>query len=254
MRARTKPTGHAEIDRQHALLNELAERFNHICSGGNNNSCGDCTPQTRGRCIQAFETLSGNAISFLEGHVNYEEKLMGLLPGIPKCQEHICKHKAAHAEFARDIQSLTAEVHENNVQASCLQMHQQISKWLGDHALQYDKALLAQIDDILRTETEFDHELVSILDHYVFHGRPKGLPSHLHDNDTRQQIELRLARLTPRQREVCGLIAKGLANKAIANRLGTTVNTIKTHRAEIYRKLEVRSLLDLVLSVNTANR
>ncbi|MBS1143984.1 MAG: hypothetical protein H6R14_1390 [Proteobacteria bacterium] len=254
MRAKTKPTGHAEIDRQHTLLHELAERFKHICPGGEITACPGCIPQTRGRCVHAFEMLSGSVIAFLDGHVNYEEKLMGLLPGIPKCQEHIRKHKAAHAEFAQDLKSLTNRIDENNVQATSQHMHLLIRQWLGEHATLYDKALLAELDDILVTETEFDHELVSILDHYVFHGRPKGLPSHLHDNDTRQQIELRLARLTPRQREVCALIVKGLANKAIANRLGTTVNTIKTHRAEIYRKLEVRCLLDLVLSINTASR
>lgn len=53
---------------------------------------------------------------------------------------------------------------------------------------------------------------------------------------------------------MCTLVAKGLANKTIADQLGTTINTVKTHRAEIYRKLDVRSLLDLVLVMEIVRR
>ena len=41
-------------------------------------------------------------------------------------------------------------------------------------------------------------------------------------------------------------MAAGLMNKQIADRLGASVNTVKTHRSEIFRKLGVRSLVDLV--------
>jgi DNA-binding NarL/FixJ family response regulator len=45
--------------------------------------------------------------------------------------------------------------------------------------------------------------------------------------------------LTPREREVLGLVAQGLANKAIARELGVSEKTVKTHVGSILRKLGV---------------
>jgi hemerythrin-like metal-binding protein len=247
MKPKVKPTGHAEIDRQHAILHELAARFRNICPGGQGRVCSLCKAGERRRCAQSLEQVTEVMLSLLAGHTNYEEKLMGLLPTIPNCREHVRRHKEAHAEFHLEVQTLIGRIDEGEPQATSDHLHQLVTRWLGEHATQFDEPLLAELGDRLPVETKFDRELVTILDQYVFHGRPTGLPSHLHDNDSRQQVEMRLARLTPRQREVCALVARGLTNKTIADQLGTTVNTIKTHRAEIYRKLEVRSLLDLVL-------
>lgn len=47
------------------------------------------------------------------------------------------------------------------------------------------------------------------------------------------------ARLTHREFEILGLIALGLSNKHIAERLGLTESTAKTHAYNIYRKLGV---------------
>ena len=60
------------------------------------------------------------------------------------------------------------------------------------------------------------------------------------------EIRARFELLTPRQHAVCALMATGLLNKQIADRLGTSINTVKTHRTEIFRKLGVRSLVELV--------
>lgn len=56
----------------------------------------------------------------------------------------------------------------------------------------------------------------------------------------------RLARLTPREREVARLLVEGQLNKQVAFALGTTERTIKAHRASIMDKLAVRSLAELV--------
>lgn len=48
-----------------------------------------------------------------------------------------------------------------------------------------------------------------------------------------------LARLTPREREVLGLVAQGLTNKAIARRLGIGPGTVKAHVEKLIAKLGV---------------
>ena len=53
------------------------------------------------------------------------------------------------------------------------------------------------------------------------------------------------AALTGREREVLSLIAEGLLNKQIADRLGIGVRTIETHRERIMRKLEIHTVAGL---------
>ncbi|HET7341836.1 MAG TPA: response regulator transcription factor [Methylomirabilota bacterium] len=55
-----------------------------------------------------------------------------------------------------------------------------------------------------------------------------------------------LDRLTPRQREILQLIAEGNTTKAIAAKLGLSVKTVETHRAQLMERLDVRDLAALV--------
>src|ERR1700741_71637 len=59
-------------------------------------------------------------------------------------------------------------------------------------------------------------------------------------------IEAKMATLTPREREVLSHVVAGRLNKQIAFDLGTVEKTIKFHRASIMRKLQVRTIADLV--------
>ncbi|AHB47370.1 chemotaxis protein CheY [Hyphomicrobium nitrativorans NL23] len=52
--------------------------------------------------------------------------------------------------------------------------------------------------------------------------------------------------LSPREREVMWLLASGLMNKQIANRLGLSHITIKMHRSQIMQKMQAENLTDLV--------
>jgi FixJ family two-component response regulator len=56
----------------------------------------------------------------------------------------------------------------------------------------------------------------------------------------------RLAKLTPRERQVFDLVVRGKINKQIAHTLGTTERTIKAHRHGLMEKMQVRSLAELV--------
>jgi FixJ family two-component response regulator len=55
-----------------------------------------------------------------------------------------------------------------------------------------------------------------------------------------------LATLTERERQVLELIVAGRLNKQIAALLGTTEKTIKFHRGNLMRKMDVRVIADLV--------
>src|SRR5229473_1200926 len=52
--------------------------------------------------------------------------------------------------------------------------------------------------------------------------------------------------LTPREREVMGLVTAGMMNKQIAGELELAEITVKIHRGHIMRKMGARSLADLV--------
>jgi DNA-binding NarL/FixJ family response regulator len=52
------------------------------------------------------------------------------------------------------------------------------------------------------------------------------------------------ATLTEREREILGLIAQGLSNAAIAERLVVSVNTVRNHVANLLAKLGARSKLE----------
>ena len=62
----------------------------------------------------------------------------------------------------------------------------------------------------------------------------------------RGAIERRLATLTRRERQVLDLVVKGLLNKQIAGELGAAEKTIKIHRGRLTRKMEARSVAQLV--------
>jgi FixJ family two-component response regulator len=54
------------------------------------------------------------------------------------------------------------------------------------------------------------------------------------------------ASLTPRERETMALVVSGLLNKQIAAKLGISEITVKAHRGQVMRKMQVDSLADLV--------
>jgi len=54
-----------------------------------------------------------------------------------------------------------------------------------------------------------------------------------------------IAQLTPREREVMGLLATGAPIKQIAYRLGLSRKTVDVHRAHIMMKLQIDSVVDI---------
>lgn len=70
----------------------------------------------------------------------------------------------------------------------------------------------------------------------------------------RAALQARFASLSAREREVMGLIVRGLMNKQIAAELGLAEITVKVHRAAMLRKMGVRRLADLVRIAETLER
>ncbi|SMF03447.1 two component transcriptional regulator, LuxR family [Tistlia consotensis] len=61
-----------------------------------------------------------------------------------------------------------------------------------------------------------------------------------------QELRRRYAALSRREQEVMALVVAGLMNKQVGGDLGISEITVKAHRGRVMRKMEVRSLADLV--------
>jgi len=61
-----------------------------------------------------------------------------------------------------------------------------------------------------------------------------------------EEIKIRVAKLTPREREVLGHIVRGRSNKEIGWYLGISLSTVKAHRAKVMEKMQATSIADLV--------
>ena len=59
--------------------------------------------------------------------------------------------------------------------------------------------------------------------------------------------ESKIARLTPREREVVALVSEGLKNKLIGERLYISETTVTHHLSSVFSKLEVSDRLELII-------
>ncbi len=59
------------------------------------------------------------------------------------------------------------------------------------------------------------------------------------------QVQARYERLSPREREIMGLIAEGVSSKKIAQMLGISPRTVDAHRARLMVKMQASSVAEL---------
>lgn len=57
--------------------------------------------------------------------------------------------------------------------------------------------------------------------------------------------------LSPKQQQVCELVALGMTSKQVGAKLNMSHRTVDSHRQEIYRRLGVRNIVELVRKLAT---
>ena len=62
----------------------------------------------------------------------------------------------------------------------------------------------------------------------------------------RNEIANRMRLLSPRERQVLDLVVAGETNKGVARHLDISERTVEIHRANVMRKMQAKSLADLV--------
>jgi two-component system, LuxR family, response regulator FixJ len=80
----------------------------------------------------------------------------------------------------------------------------------------------------------------------------QGLAQHAAQRRHREAQEM-LARLSPREREVAQLLAKGLANKEVARLLDISDNTVHVHRQHLMEKTQSGSAAELARLILLSN-
>ena len=70
-------------------------------------------------------------------------------------------------------------------------------------------------------------------------------------DQARHGLTARYETLTPREREIMALAARGLMNKQIAGEVGTSEITVKIHRGNAMRKMQAKTFADLVRMAET---
>jgi len=245
-------TGHAEIDQQHAILDSMVGQLSAFCSEADidpDAACDTCSSIKSQRCTTSLASITSELTAFLIGHATYEERMMELLPDIPNCQAHINAHKAAHEGLMKQLKKLSVQVVNESPQAASTLVWRVIGDWLGDHVALFDRRLVG-FGKSSTPKIDFDSELVAMLDQHVFPNRPTQAKISPVTNLAlqRKKIEVRgrYESLSTAQRTVFWLVVSGKKNREIAETLGITVNTIKTHRAAIFHKMEVGSVVELV--------
>jgi DNA-binding NarL/FixJ family response regulator len=79
----------------------------------------------------------------------------------------------------------------------------------------------------------------------VFSPRLAGFVLDAFASSTPETVDPELDQLTPREREVLRLIARGFAYKQVAKRLDISIKTVETHVSAVLRKLQLSSRYEL---------
>lgn len=77
--------------------------------------------------------------------------------------------------------------------------------------------------------------------------------AHHEEDSVQRALCERLQRLSPRERQVARLLAAGLPNKTIGQRLEISERTVQVHRLHLMEKLDIHSAAELSQMMLRAN-
>ena len=86
----------------------------------------------------------------------------------------------------------------------------------------------------------------------VRHGIERDRARHAEEQSI-AELRARFASLTPREREIMGLLAAGRLTKQIAGQIGISAMTVRIHRNQVMHKMGARSVADLVRMADRLN-
>lgn len=110
------------------------------------------------------------------------------------------------------------------------------------------RAMKAGATDFI-TKPFINQDLLEAVDHAIL------LDSERRKTDAAlNRIKTLASSLTPREKEVMWQVVSGLMNKQVAYELGISEMTVKLHRMSVMRKMESRSLADLVRKAEQLQR
>ena len=102
------------------------------------------------------------------------------------------------------------------------------------------RTIKAGAEDFLTKPVSSDKLLQAVERAIAHHEVTRGLRSKL------DIVRIRIAALTPRERQVFELVIRGNTNRQVARALNGAERTIKAHRQRVMEKMQVQSLAELV--------
>jgi len=136
----------------------------------------------------------------------------------------------------KDLASEVRRLKASNPEAAVLIFDMRDELWLAD------KALRAGASGLLHAGMR-PEQIVHAL-RLASEGKEAGVPRGLLEDPLPEDHEPAMADptvLTPRQRQIVGLVCEGLSNAQIAKRLFLTESTVKQHLRKAYKLLNVRN-------------
>lgn len=106
-----------------------------------------------------------------------------------------------------------------------------------EHLLEYERRFAALEQRLLESLTRIQHEVGAVLQKLRAPTRRRS--GTVRSRRLHAALERQASRLSAQQRRVLMLLAEGKINKQIAADLGISVTTVKTHVAEVLRRLNM---------------
>ncbi len=212
-------------------------------------------PHIRRQLIEAIDYSAGGRIAFLilrfydewaaevARHMEYEntsvhpyvERLLhGVLPA-ETFESIVCRHEDNHSSIEKSIAELKSIIIKYSPTGTNAQHLSDVLMEI--YMAEEDLLLHCRLEDTLFAEC------VRRLEREV---RQRGTTADIGNNECPADSSSN-EELSEREKEIVAEVARGLSNKAIAEALFISVNTVMTHRRNISRKLSIHSTAGLTI-------